>query len=549
MEHRHGLLHRGAITHYSSMLAALLFLASCTGGDLTDTSELADVPMTGAASSADVRGGKGPRQRSELTSLTIAPGSVTLESGATQRFVATAKLKDGTTTSTRVKWSVSGGTINDNGLYTSGPVGVHRVIATTVYSNLADTATVTVPEKGEAGLVSLTISPGNATLSAGGTQRFTVSGKRSDGTTYVPAVSWTATGGSIGSDGVYTAGQTAGAFQVRVSADGKADTADVTVSPSGTPAPEPPSASCARTVNVATMTQLKAAVEQNARPGDCILMADGVYQGSSGGYLRMTASGTADQPIRLIGTRQAILDGGGTSVGGFHVQLNASYWVLEGFTVRNRMQGLQLSGSRGSVVRGLEIYNTGQEALSLWKQSTHNVVENNYIHDTGKRNAEYGEGIYLGMAPSKWSSLNGGRPDQTDYNVVRGNRIGPNVTSELIDAKEGTAWNQILGNTFNAKGQVWNSATHWVDSWVEINGDDYVVADNRGWGGLRIAFQTYRGPNGWGNRTRYERNEIDLSTATQSDRYGIYLSQQPSGVVVKCDNTATGGALSNVSCR
>jgi hypothetical protein len=88
-----------------------------------------------------------------------------------------------------------------------------------------------------------------------------------------------------------------------------------------------------------------------------------------------------------------------------------------------------------------------------------------------------------------------------------------------------------------------------VDSWVEINGDDYVVVDNRGSGGLRIAFQTYRGPNGWGNRTRYERNTIDLSTATQADRYGIYLSKEPTGVVVKCDNTATGGALSNVSCR
>jgi hypothetical protein len=300
-----------------------------------------------------------------------------------------------------------------------------------------------------------------------------------------------------------------------------------------------------RRIDVGSTAQLSAAIT-GAQPGDCIQMADGLYQGSSTAFLRMTVSGTPDRPIRLTGSRNAILDGGGVAVGGFHVQLNASYWVLDGFTVRNRMQGVQLSGSRGSVVRNLEIYNTGQEALSLWKFSKGNLVEGNRIHDTGKRVAEYGEGIYLGSAPSKWVN---GQPDRTDSNTVRGNTIGPNVSSELLDAKEGTAWNRIEGNTFDARGQVWDSATYWVDSWVEINGDDYVVVDNRGSGGLRIAFQTYRGPNGWGNRTRYERNTIDLSTATQADRYGIYLSKEPTGVVVKCDNTATGGALSNVSCR
>jgi len=85
-------------------------------------------------------------------------------------------------------------------------------------------------------LTVLTLVPSQTALTTGATQQFTVSGQWSDGSTTAPAVSYSATGGSITAGGLYTAGSTAGSFRVIAVQQGGtlADTSAVTITQGGT---------------------------------------------------------------------------------------------------------------------------------------------------------------------------------------------------------------------------------------------------------------------------------------------------------------------------
>ena len=173
----------------------------------------------------------------ELQSITVAPTSVTLASGAEQQFAATAHFSDGGTSAGTVTWTATGGIISTTGNYTAGTTpGEYRVIATAQGASFADTALVTIPAPPPPNLVAVEVTPSTATVQAGLTQPFAVIGRLSDNSTTGVPVTWTATGGTVSAGGVYTAGGIAGSFRViatEVGGAGLADTAAVTVSNSG----------------------------------------------------------------------------------------------------------------------------------------------------------------------------------------------------------------------------------------------------------------------------------------------------------------------------
>ena len=89
-------------------------------------------------------------------------------------------------------------------------------------------------------LQSIAITPSSATVNTGATQQFSVSGKMSDGSSVsITNATWTATGGTVSSSGLYTAGGTAGSFSVQVTASAGALSASAGVTVV-TPAPPPP---------------------------------------------------------------------------------------------------------------------------------------------------------------------------------------------------------------------------------------------------------------------------------------------------------------------
>jgi hypothetical protein len=171
----------------------------------------------------------------EVTRLVVSPDATTLQAGATHAFSATAYLADGTTTTMGVNWAATGGAIDAAGAYTAGAAaGNYRVIAANTAGTLADTATVAIDAPPPAPAPTLTnvyVTPASVTLGAGGTQTFKAYGRNSVGDSIPVTVAFSATGGSVSSGGLYTAGTTGGTFRLiaKESTTGAADTSAVTV--------------------------------------------------------------------------------------------------------------------------------------------------------------------------------------------------------------------------------------------------------------------------------------------------------------------------------
>lgn len=79
------------------------------------------------------------------------------------------------------------------------------------------------------------LSPASASVAIGDTRQFGVTGRLSDGRTVAVTVTYSATGGTITSGGVYTAGSVPGTYRVIGSLSGGtlADTSDITVEQPG----------------------------------------------------------------------------------------------------------------------------------------------------------------------------------------------------------------------------------------------------------------------------------------------------------------------------
>ena len=145
----------------------------------------------------------------------ISPSSASVAVGANQQFTNTVK----NSTNTAVIWQVAGvsggnstvGTISTAGLY-SAPASVPSpaMVVVSVVSQAdpskSASASVTITVNIPGGVV--TVSPSSLILQPGKTQQFTATDSAG------LAVTWTATGGTITSSGLYTAGAATGSFAV-----------------------------------------------------------------------------------------------------------------------------------------------------------------------------------------------------------------------------------------------------------------------------------------------------------------------------------------------
>jgi hypothetical protein len=299
-------------------------------------------------------------------------------------------------------------------------------------------------------------------------------------------------------------------------------------------------AASGRNVSVSTPAQLNAAL-QNAQPGDVIQLADGTYSG----YFVISVTGTANAPITLQGSRNAILNGGGTtppgtpSAYGIHMA-SVNYWHLIGFTVTNSPKGIVADSSNDNVIDGIKVYNIGDEGIHMRDFSTHNTIQNCDVSQTGVYEAGFGEGVYLGTAQSNWGTYSGGKPDNSDYNQVLNNHIGPNVAAEGVDIKEGTTGGLISGNYFDSAGL---SGANSADSWVDVKGNGYVLSNNTGLKALQDGFQVHAVLSGWGNNNSFYNNNINV----EAPGYGFWIQKGSTTGNIVYDNNTVQNAASGVA--
>ena len=203
-----------------------LFTAGSTTGTYADTVKATSGGVSGTATVVVSAGA--------LASITLTPPSATLLINATQAFTAVGNDSGGNVVSITPTWTVvaGGGSISSGGLFTAGSTaGTFTNTVKAASGSVNATATVTV----QAGaLSSITVSPDPATLAVGQTQQFTAVGKDSGGNTVSFSPTWAvvASGGTINSSGLFTAGSTPGSYANTVTATGGGitGTASVTVS-------------------------------------------------------------------------------------------------------------------------------------------------------------------------------------------------------------------------------------------------------------------------------------------------------------------------------
>ncbi len=170
----------------------------------------------------------GPPPPGTVVRVITAPDSVMLDPYQTRLFVAYGRTQAGDSVAVPVLWTASGGAISSGGLYTADTTpGVFQVTATLTGASLSASSQV----RNRGPLAQVIVTPGGATVAAGGSQQFAAYGRRKNGDSVAVSVGWSATGGSVSSAGLYTAGSTAGAYRVIATQSGGslADTAAVTV--------------------------------------------------------------------------------------------------------------------------------------------------------------------------------------------------------------------------------------------------------------------------------------------------------------------------------
>jgi hypothetical protein len=308
--------------------------------------------------------------------------------------------------------------------------------------------------------------------------------------------------------------------------------------PSGTGTGTPSSGAvitdAAGNVTVSTPDDLRSAVA-TAHPGEVITLADGAYVFRQ--RLVASASGTAAAPITLRGSRQAVIQSKDDK-GNYGLSITGDHWVVQGLTVAHATKGIVLDGSDGTVIDGVEVFDTGEEGVHFRSCSSDGVLRNSLVHDTGVVKPQFGEGVYVGSANSNWSgySCDDGR-DNSERTLIEGNTFR-HVAAEGADLKEGTDSGTLRGNTFDDVGY---SGENSADSAVDAKGNGWLVEGNvvlNATGKFADGFQVHAVYDGYGLHNTFRDNTV--RGAVPGFGFGLYPAAD---TVVSCDDSAPQAAL------
>jgi uncharacterized protein YjdB len=175
----------------------------------------------------DVQRNPGSGVDNPVVQIVVSPESLTLDPFENHQFQVFGRTQVGDSVPVAVRWTASAGTITSGGMYTADTSAADVLVtATLTGATLSGTSNVKKRR-----VIQVVISPKNTTIPTGGARQFTAYGIRNTGDSVNVNVSFTATGGAISGNGMYTAGQTAGIYRVVAKQNGGslADTSAVTV--------------------------------------------------------------------------------------------------------------------------------------------------------------------------------------------------------------------------------------------------------------------------------------------------------------------------------
>jgi len=171
------------------------------------------------------------------------------------------------------------------------------------------------------------------------------------------------------------------------------------------------------------------AILNNTRGGDTVLIKSGTYKN----VILTDKKYSEESPlvVSAFDSDTVIISGNTISKGCSLEMINCSYIVIEGLTFINAMWGIYIKSSNHIIIRNNEIYNTGQEGCHIGRSSRYIDALGNKIHNTGKFNSKWAEGIYVGSG--SYSGMN--FPDNCEYIWIEDNHIYETGNAEGINVK------------------------------------------------------------------------------------------------------------------
>ena len=260
-------------------------------------------------------------------------------------------------------------------------------------------------------------------------------------------------------------------------------------------------------IEVKTVEELHKALSK-AKAGQTIEIAPGIYDFSlyeSASKFYGTAEGTQNNPITLTAkdSNNPPILLGPTLNNNYVLHITGDYWIIENLKIAYAQKGIVLDNSNYSIIRNVEVYSTGAEAIAIRDGSSNCLVQNCYIHNTGLVTPGYGEGIYIGSSQST-SGFN----YKCDNNIVKG-CIFKDIAAEHIDIKEYTTGQEIFGCTFYGDGI---SGENYAGSFIDIAGNNCNIHDNVGFRNQNkkvvAAFEVHNIVEGWGNGHIFSNNVL-----------------------------------------
>ncbi|WP_435236773.1 right-handed parallel beta-helix repeat-containing protein [Psychromonas sp. PT13] len=278
-------------------------------------------------------------------------------------------------------------------------------------------------------------------------------------------------------------------------------------------------------VKVNSASELKKALS-NAKAGDKIVIAAGTYTG----FFKLTKGGSQERPIWIVGedsknmpilngddyNNKIVLSINGTSN---KPEEGISYIYIQDIEVMNGRTGIALDQADYVTIDNVTVHEVGQAGIHLRDGSSYNIVKNSTVYNTGLYNVKYGEAVYIGSDYTKWDGT--GKSSRTydpavNYNQILTNTLGPNVTAEHIDVKEGSSYSYIIGNTFNAAGMIdiLNGGLSYIDFKGNYTEAAYNTGNQNGNKYFDNAFEINEKSEGWGYH-----NNIHDNVLTFNDEY------------------------------
>jgi len=238
----------------------------------------------------------------DVSSVLVSPDTIMLDPLQSYQFRAFGRDAAGDTIGVTANWSATIGAITSSGLYTADTTDTDATVTATVpVAGVTLSATSTVRKRR---VIAVDLSPASASLRTNSTMQFTARGIRNSGDTVSINVNYSATGGTINSSGLFTAGSTPGNSRVIAAYPRRslADTSFVTVMaiPVTSVAVTPNPAS----VNVSATIQLAATLRDSAgnvltgrivtwssgASGIATVSANGLVTGVAAGNATITAT-------------------------------------------------------------------------------------------------------------------------------------------------------------------------------------------------------------------------------------------------------------------